>query len=221
MVSMDDRLAKFVGNAIFEMAENKVKIIMHPTFKTPDGCGGSFGEIYEGESPEFEVAMGSTPERWLGVFVHEYAHFTQHVDKEPLYLNSGDPLQRFWRYLEKKRKTYYTSDVAAIQDMERDCERRSVSLIRKHRLPLNIEDYCQQANAQLLFYNEATRKQSWVIKKGRLPYDVPAIKKMLPTKLMRPEWYRESPEGFSDIIDKYCFKPRPAKELRYRPKATK
>jgi hypothetical protein len=218
---MEKRIAEFIGNAVFQMAEHKVKITMHPTFKTPEGCGGSFGEVWVGEPPEFEVAMGSNPDRWIGVFVHEFAHFTQHVDKEPLYLNSDKPLTRFWNYLEKKRKTFKWEDVAAIQDMELDCERRAVSLIRKHRLPIDIEDYCQQANAQLLFYNEAARKQSWVIKKGRLPYDVSAIKKMLPTKLMKPEWYRESPEGFSEIIDKYCFKPRPAKELRYRPKSAK
>jgi hypothetical protein len=200
------------------MAEHGVKITMHPTFKTPEGCGGSFGEIYEGEPPEFEVAMGSSPERWVGVFVHEYAHFLQHLDKEPLFMDSSKPLDRFWKYLEKKRKTFKWEDVRAIQAMELDCERRAVEVIRKNKLPIDIKTYIREANTALLFYNEAARKQSWVIKKGRLPYEIPELKAMMPTTFKKLDWYSKSPKGFDKIINKYCFKPRPAKELMYKAK---
>jgi hypothetical protein len=211
---MDKAVERFIGYTMGRLIKHGTKVTLYPTFKTPDGCGGSFGEIYEGQPCEFDVATGKDMYRWLGVYVHEYSHFLQHIAKEPLYVNSDGPVTRFFEYLEKERRRFTWADVRAVQALERDCEIRAVRLIKYHELPLDLDDYIQQANAQILFYNEAARKQSWVVKKGRFPYNVKACLDLMPTTIQKEEWYHESPEGFAEVCEEYCFSKRPESELR-------
>jgi hypothetical protein len=88
--------------------------------------------------------------------------------------------------------------------MELDCEKRSVAKIKQFKLPINIKEYIQKANAYIFFYRALSKTRKWTTK-DKSPYTVEAVWKKMPSKLLNSQTdYKES-NALVDLIVSECF----------------
>lgn len=188
----------FVVEAVDHMAQNGVTVhfVAKPRY---NNCTGFFC------FPNFHVA--AQREYWQEIFVHEYCHFLQHLDEQ-----AGKPVKYplmkdqsyvdWWDWLDGKidldaRKVRRIR--RGIQQMERDCDRRAIELIKKRGLELDLDHYIRRANVYHLFYCVAEKHRKWY----RIPpYDMQELMEMVPNKLLR-SFDKVSPE-FEAIVLSHC-----------------
>ena len=124
----------------------------------------SDGGRHSGSCDGKEIIVAGKCSKFMEVFVHEFAHFTQAVDKAPLWENGSDGTH-FWNWLAKKE----SSDGIKLWDelidiilVERDCELRSLKLIKKFDIPISLKDYTKSANLYLYYYHFCFLKRKWM-----------------------------------------------------------
>ncbi len=114
-------------------------------------CSGYFCE----ETMKLVVAGKSKD--WLGILVHEYAHLTQWQDKSTNIWKTGSiGVTHLDDWLGGKKIRSIKKAIEWSRDLELDNEKRSVKLIKKWKLPIDLNDYIKKANAYVQFYNYMT-----------------------------------------------------------------
>ncbi len=107
---------------------------------------------------------------WLDVLVHEFCHFQQFIEFDPTYLTldyeNGNMLNDFWEWIDgnfefinNRRKNFV---IRKILEMELNCEKRSVELIRKYDLPINLDEYIFTAYVYINYYNHVKKYRTWM-----------------------------------------------------------
>ena len=137
-------------------------------------CSGYFCE----ETMRLVVAGKSKD--WLGVLAHEYAHLTQWQDKSTNIWNTGSTgVTHLDDWLGGKKIRSIKKAIDQSIKLELDNEKRTVKLIKKWCLPIDLNDYIKKANAYLLSYRwmRVTRKWS---KPNNSPYGNKAIIAAMP-----------------------------------------
>jgi hypothetical protein len=117
-------------------------------------CGGYFCD----EQKVLAVAVDRSEEAWLGVLLHEYSHLTQWVEQTPIW---RDYRADMWDWLEGRRIKDPAAAVKSVQEVEADCERRTMRLARELEAPINLETYARSANAYIHFHNVMADKRKW------------------------------------------------------------
>lgn len=132
------------------------------------------GGYFEGDSPQpiLAVACGVSEDRWLGTLLHEYCHLTQWAEGAPVWRN--DAMGDWSEWLAGKPARNIKACIAASRELEADCERRTLRLIRELDAPLDVERYARAANSYVHFYNVMAEKRKWYAK-DRGPYSVQAV----------------------------------------------
>lgn len=181
-----------------------VKLTLKHVKRLPQGnegetCGGYFIE----DPLEIAVATKILYVDFLSILVHEYAHVTQWIDKSPFcvgYRNydSWDIMDR-WIGGEEFTRTTVHKSIDAVRDCELDCDRRAVMLIKKHKIPVNIERYCQKASAYMYLHNFIKKSRKWEYKK--MPSQISAITNKMPTNLDGD--YIVTPHAVTQLFKKY------------------
>jgi hypothetical protein len=105
----------------------------------------------------------------LGVLVHEYCHLTQWQDGIELWSIAGNALNKVEDWLKGKRVRNIATHLAHSRDLELDNERRSVKMMKKWKLTIDVDDYIRKANAYVHFYNWMHHSRTWS-KPGNAPY---------------------------------------------------
>lgn len=135
-----------------------VSVLLSPdrTVEAADGiqCGGYFDE----DSKTLAVATNRREEVWLGVLLHEYSHLTQWVEDAPVWRAAKSDM---WDWLAGKRVKGIRESIRTVQDVEADCERRTIRLIRELDAPVDLESYTRCANAYIHFHNVIADKRKW------------------------------------------------------------
>jgi hypothetical protein len=94
--------------------------------------------------------------------------------------------------------------VDKVLEMELDCEKRSIEKIKKYKLPINVKEYTQKANAYMYFYRALAKTRKWT-NKSKSPYSLTNIWKQMPSKLLNSQAdYKES-NLLVDLIVSECF----------------
>lgn len=122
--------------------------------------GGRHSGSCDGE----QIIIAGKCNKFKQVFVHEFAHFTQAVDQMPLWENGLDTTP-FWKWLEKKESKdgiVLWDHLVEIALLERDCELRSLKLIKKFNIPICPKEYAKCANLYLYYYHFCFLKRRWV-----------------------------------------------------------
>ena len=138
------------------------------------GGSGYFDEI------EKKLVVAGKKNIWLGVLVHEYAHLTQWVDGCKEWIEGCEGLPKVDEWLAGKRVHNIQKHLARSRDLELDNEKRSVKLIKKYKLPIDIKSYVQRANAYVQFYNWMFYTRKWSSEKNS-PYCNPNVYEQMPT----------------------------------------
>ena len=105
--------------------------------------------------------------------LHEYGHATQWAENMPIWgaaKKAGDWIS----WLDGKPIRDIKKSLELARDIEADCERRTVRLIKELELDIDIESYCRAANAYVHFYNFMLIHRKWFAK-DKAPYNVPEV----------------------------------------------
>lgn len=158
--------------------------------------GGYYNEL----DKEIVIKFGDD---WLELLLHEYSHFLQHTNNKKIWLDLDDSLFLMWQWLDKEielDKKTITTAIRKVQRLELDCERNTIALIKKYKLPIDLEEYIRNANMYIYFHNYVLERRRWF----KEDMGIESFKKLLPKmpkdlkgnrNKMPKEWYK--------IIDSY------------------
>jgi hypothetical protein len=137
---------------------------------TPHLCGGYF----DGENKV--LACATKRNDWLGLLVHEYCHMTQWVEnckewKEAEEKSSYTKVFDFLNGTPTKNIRYH---LGKCRDLELDNEKRSVALMKKMNLSIDIPTYIKKANAYVMFYNYMWYSKKWCTPETS-PYTITSV----------------------------------------------
>ena len=86
-----------------------------------------------------------------------------------------------YRWLAGERVRNIHKAIALCRDLELDNEKRSVKLIKKFNLNVNIDSYIKRANAYVQFYNYLMISRKWCATTN-IPYKNTRLLKVMPVK---------------------------------------
>jgi len=138
-------------------------------------CSGWFDESV----PELVVAMNR--QDWIEILAHEYSHLTQWVDKIPLWEKSEKSLSCVWGWLQGENVKNIKKHLSVVRDLELDNEKRTVNLIKKMNLDVDIDNYIKKANSYIQFYNYLNISRRWCVPNNS-PYKNKRLIEAMPKK---------------------------------------
>jgi hypothetical protein len=164
---------------------------------------GFFDDSSNPRKPILACSVSGDLEEWITVFAHEFCHFLQWKEKKKIWQEysklDGDILERCINNKPIKKQTL-EKYLNCVRDMELDCEKRTVKLLKKYKLPIDYKKYIQAANIYVHYYNYIKICRSWYTKNGMPPYQ---IKEILDS--VKPEFYKsysEIPENLLLLFQK-------------------
>jgi hypothetical protein len=115
------------------------------------------GERCVGYCDGEELVVASKNELFEEIFIHEFAHMMQAVKNVKVWRNSGN----IWEKCRSRKVSIndwpeFMKTIA----LERDCEKRSIELVKKFNI-LSPQEYSKKANMYLLYYQYVFLTQKW------------------------------------------------------------
>lgn len=186
LIRMTANDKQFIDFVKAECKRHDVSCELRPTKFVKLGnikCSGWF----DSDNKRLVVSM-NRPDA-LSILVHEYAHLTQWQDclngKFPLWDKSTNSLNLVDEWLGGKSVRNIRYHLAVNRDLELENEKRSVAIIRKFGLSIDIPSYIRRANAYAHFYNWLYHTRRWS-KPSNSPYtNTMVIEAMSPRFNMR------------------------------------
>lgn len=168
---------EFYGWAIGQLIASGISVKLLNK-RVHQGCGGFFSCT----NKELVVCTKSKDE--FHTFVHEYCHFLQWRDFPKIWDKYITKCDSFFCWLAGENLNTETAldAMAGAQLLERDCESRALSLIKKLKLPIDIDTYTQQANAYLYSYLISHKLRKWP--NTKISVYSPELLKFFPKKLV-------------------------------------
>lgn len=151
---------------------------------------------------------------WIETLVHEFCHFLQFKEQDPIYTSldqdGSNYISELWDWLDGKLEFISTKRkneaFRKIIAMELDCERRSVEMIKRFKLPVNLEDYEYVAFVYIHFYNFCKKYRTW-FSDGVSVADIVEISDLENKyKISLDGDFRKLPPEFEEIFKKYTKK---------------
>jgi len=201
---MNKKVKIFIAHALAEMIENKVDIKLPRTKKVSLVGSLRCNGYFDLGPPQFCVGMKKPEKDWLRIFVHEYCHFKQWIDKELVFTNFDkidgmDNYDDWVNHEAELTKKQILECTRAIQALELNCEKRVVDMIKLFQLPINIHENICRANAYVLFYNYVMKHRYWSGKVS--PYEPKGVLRVTPNVWLRS--YKTMTPVFEEAIHKY------------------
>lgn len=117
-----------------------------------------------------EIRIDISDRTWIETLVHEFCHFLQYIENDPFYtcLEQGDTnfLSEAWDWLDGSLEFVSTRRrnlvFRKILEMELNCEKRSVEMIKKFELPIDLDEYIFAAYVYINYYNFAKKYRTWL-----------------------------------------------------------
>jgi hypothetical protein len=158
-----------------------------PDTRTVDfGDGSQVNGYWDEENLVLACAMGQPFGQQLRLVAHEFGHFRQWIEQRPAYVAAyADPNESWgFGWVEGANEYEYRARaaLATLRNMELDCERVTLRIIREYHLPIDVEDYIQRAAAYVYFYHLMAEYRTWYIP-DREPYNIPEVLALMPTDL--------------------------------------
>ena len=176
---------KFTSKAINDLITDKFSVFILQD-KMKEGCGGWFDH----EKKQFLCCMGNT----LGfeILVHEYCHYLQWKTKTKYFKDLCKSTSMLFEWLDnpksKLNQDQLQNVLAASIELEYDCEKMAIALIKKHKLDVDLDLYVRAANAYLMFYHLVVEHRQWSTDAS--PYNS-KILKLVPNELQPLQFYMD------------------------------
>jgi hypothetical protein len=186
------------ANGIVRLAKTKY-------VKTPLRCCGYFSHDPD---VEIAVAMYNPMNKWISTLCHEFSHFEQWKSdcaawRKAFTVDGGDhgSIMDEWLMGKDYDTKTITNVIHSMRRLELDCERRTIKNIEKFNLPIDLEEYCREANTYIHFHNYVLATRKWY-KTDKCPYNIPEILDKMPSRL--DGRYDRTPKWLIDLYVKYC-----------------
>lgn len=125
---------------------------------------GGYWADYNEKNITFACTTGHPFEKWSQTFAHEYCHFLQWLDKGEVWKDfrkiKNEDLDKIFHNKPIKEETL-DNVLRWSKNIELDCEKRTVKLLKKYKVDVDIKRYIQKANVYIHFYNYAKRYRQW------------------------------------------------------------
>lgn len=198
---------KYIQDRIDETSFYEVNIDFRRS-KNIQIMGSAFTGCFDESDWEITIATGRPWDIWFPIFVHETCHFDQWkegcdewnrldykgtdvyelLDTE---LQSKDPdMKLMWECMTRMR------------DMELDCEKRTISEIKKHKLPVDLQDYIKGVNVYMYWHMVVYVLRRYHGKKYGTDTTFP-LRKHMPDKIQKN--YDNMPLDYVQLYLKYGF----------------
>jgi hypothetical protein len=171
---------EFIKHVKSECKKHNIKCVLKNT-KTVrltdnnDRCSGYFDE-------ESLVVAMNRPDA-LQILVHEYGHLTQWIEQCEPWVRSvkNNSHDKLYRWLAGENIRNIEKSISICRDLELDNEKRSVKIIKKFNLSININMYIKTANAYVQFYNYILISRKWCTP-NNTPYKNKYLLEIMPSK---------------------------------------
>jgi len=200
---------KFIFDLINKAKEHKIKIILDPN-KVEYSEGSEVSGLFDSENLEITVGINKSVDEWLPILVHESCHMDQYIENCKAWVDTsiknfdaGTILDMWLEHLVELNPDQLSIVVDKVLEMELDCEKRSIEKIKKYKLPIDITEYTQKANAYMYFYRALIKTRKWSTKVS--PYKSEQVWKNMPNKLYDNNSFYKTDNPLVDIIIKECF----------------
>lgn len=154
-----DNVQEFIKHVRTECKVHRIKFRLKPTksVRTPDKikCVG-----YCEPDDLKELIVARKDKNWLMTLVHEYGHLTQWIDQCKEWTDTYD-ISNVDAWLNGEEVADIETALAKTRDLELDNEKRSVKIIKKWNLPIDVKTYTRKANAYVQFYNYLLLTRRW------------------------------------------------------------
>lgn len=186
---------KFIGKVVSELIDDEFSIYLIQKRKI-NKCGGWF-DCYK---RELRVAYKN--DYGFEILIHEYCHFLQWKNDNNFFMKKYSGCDTIFNWL--KGVDYTDSKLKkAFQDvieLEWDCERRSLQLIKNLKLPVDENLYIKTSNAYLLFYHIVKSERKWSKKS---PYNNEKIVKLVPDQHFDLDFYLDAGNISKELREEY------------------
>lgn len=193
------------SDCIQEMSKYNINIILEDSKsikiqKENISVSGGFFDYSDKNNLIFACVIGYSFEQWSPVFIHEYCHFLQWLDRDQLwkdfyYLNAKSMDNIFNNKPVKKHILERNLNIC--KNLELDCEKRTVALLKKYKVDMDISAYIRTANVYIHFYNYMKRYRQWY-PLTNVPYRIPAL-----LKAAAPTFYKNYDEIPEAMLKQY------------------
>lgn len=187
---------KFLKELKETCKENRVGLKLIPK-KAIRIEGNELAGCFGGARPEIWCA--TRRKDWLQILVHESCHMDQFLYDKKMW-KKGDSCDQLYYWLRGKNYRNINTHINNVQDLETDCEKRSVEKIKKYGLPIDTTEYVKKANAYIYFYTYIKTFRKWTDHE-RSPYTLEGIWKKMPSKFLKS--YRKLPQEYKRLFDTY------------------
>ena len=179
-----------------------MSVVFHHAVKVPLDNRGYVSGYFDDYSKKLHVARNSPI--WLSVLVHEYCHFLQWENDVSVWKKFEKNYKHWETWVDKRKnlsEKQLNKEFLAVRNLELDCEKRAVKIIKKYKLPINVKDYIKNANSYIYFYSYVKKFRTWC---KLAPYKVQQILDVMPTKFLTNAQYNRVPSQYCDLVNKHC-----------------
>jgi hypothetical protein len=156
--------------------EKKPYLILHED-SSMEFCGGYF----DGEGKV--LACATKRSDYISLLAHEYCHLTQWVENCDIWKKADDngSLNAVAAWLNGEKVKNIKYHLGICRDLELDNEKRTVEVIKKFNLDIDIDLYIKRANSYVHFYNHMYYTRKWATPLNS-PYKIEAIYNSMSSK---------------------------------------
>lgn len=179
---------QFIAKGVSELLEDGFSLKLTNTRSIEGKYGGWF--CSEAKDKEFVVAMKHNSS--FEIFVHEYSHYLQWKHRPTFFNGKARGCEVVFNWLDgsKYSDRRVVNGFAKAIELEWDCERIALSLIKKYKLPIDREKYIRGANCYLFFYYTVYSLRLWT-SQNRSPYS-PRMRVLSSDKFHPLEYYLDA-----------------------------
>lgn len=143
---------------------------------------------------------------WEEVLAHEFNHYLQYIENSKewsmLSFKNSDCLTLMWNWMDGEIElTDKELDIvfSRVRNLEHDCEKRTVKMLRLYHLSDNLEKYIKEANLYIMFYNVAKIYRKWIPDRFN---DSKYLYSILPSTLSGSRTYKSMSKNIIEFFGK-------------------
>lgn len=189
--------SEFIAQAVNNLIEDgfSVKLLMEKCID------GKYGGWFNSDTKEKEFVVAMKHKDSFEIFIHEYSHYLQWKHNRRFFNTRSESCDIVFSWLDGKKysKKVISEAINHAIEIEWDCEKRALELIKKHKLKVDVDNYIRGANCYLFFYHTVRNLNKWT-SNGRSAYS-PAMKKIAPNELKELSYYLDE-NNYNSLLKK-------------------